>query len=172
MRAPQRWSCERQGMYNGHLPFGAKKGPNGVPIPDDEAKWRDVATRAEIAPADGLRLAFALAASGQPDLVIAQALNAAGYRTDGNRGRNPFSKDTIRPILRNRFSLGEIPDGDGGWVPGRHAPMIDAAILDAVQSARSHNTSRRRRVPTEHLAPWALSGPATCGARDRNLLAH
>ena len=64
---------KKQGLYNGHLPFGVAKGPNGVPILDEEPKWCDVATRTEIVPADGLRLLFDLAASGQPDRAIAQS---------------------------------------------------------------------------------------------------
>src|SRR5215204_3368643 len=75
---------KRQGMYNGHLPFGTTKGPDGVPVLDTEARWCDVASRTEMAPAAGLVLAFELAAAGQTDREIARALNAAGYRTSGN----------------------------------------------------------------------------------------
>jgi hypothetical protein len=47
-----------------------------------------------------------------------------------DRGANPFTKDTVRRLLLNRFYLGELPDGHGGWLPGRH-PVIRA------QSGRS-----------------------------------
>src|SRR3954471_19304926 len=110
--------CERkrQGLYNGLLPFGVTKGSHGLPILDREVRYCDVATRSRIVPADGLLLAFQLAASGKTDREIAQALNVAGYRTNGNRGMNRFTKDIVRPMLQNRFYLGELPDGDGGRV--------------------------------------------------------
>jgi hypothetical protein len=53
---------------------------------------------------------------------VAEALNAAGYRTSGNRGRNPFTKDTVCRLLQNRFYLGELPDGEGGSLPAAHQP--------------------------------------------------
>lgn len=99
---------KRQGMYNGLLPFGVTKGPNGLPVLDREVRYRDVATRSEVMPAEGIILAFQLAVAGKTDREVAQALNAAGNRTSGNRGMNPFSKDTVRPMLQNRFYLGEL----------------------------------------------------------------
>ena len=71
-----------QGLYNGLLPFGLKTNPDGIPVPDPETY-------------PGLLLAFRLAAEGKSDREVATALNAAGYRTSGNRGRNPFTKDTV-----------------------------------------------------------------------------
>ena len=99
---------KRQGIYNGLLPFGTMKGEDGIPVADPETL-------------PGLVMAFTMAAAGAPDRDVARALTDAGYRTTGNRGRNPFTKDTVRPLLQNRFYLGELPDGNGGWVPGKHA---------------------------------------------------
>jgi site-specific DNA recombinase len=93
-------------------------------------------------------------------------LTGGGYRTSGNRGANPFSKDTVREILQNRFNLGEMPDGHGGWIPGKHDAVIDAALFQAVQVARQRNANRPRRTHAAARSPWALSGLATrrCGA--------
>src|SRR5215207_2647345 len=96
-----------RGLYNGLLPFGATKGPDGVPVLDTTAWGCDVATRRQIVPAEGLRLAFELAAAGKSDREIAHALNDAGYRTSGNRGHNAFTKDSVRTMLINRFYIGE-----------------------------------------------------------------
>jgi len=153
---------KRQGLHNGLVPFGATKGPGGVPTLDTVARWCNVATRAEVVPAEGLHRAFELAASGQTDREIAQALNADGYRTSGNRGQNPFTKDTVRSILRNRFYLGELPDGNGGWLPGKHGLLIDQPLFARAESGRHANTNRAREVSTVR-SPWALSGVATCG---------
>jgi hypothetical protein len=38
---------------------------------------------------------------------VAVCLNEEGYRTTGNWGRKPFENDTVRPMLQNRFYLGE-----------------------------------------------------------------
>ena len=97
------WAERRaQGLYCGLLPFGVMKGEDGVPVPD---------------PANhaGLVLAFELSSQGKTDREVALALNGAGYRTTGNHGSRPFSKETVKDMLSNRFYLGEIPDGNGGW---------------------------------------------------------
>src|SRR5215212_5369861 len=102
-----------------------------------------------------------MAATGATDREVAQALNAAGYRTTGNRGANPFTKDTVRVMLRNRFYVGDLPDGDGGWIAGRHGPLIAVDLFEMAQKAREANTKKPRRVPGRR-SPWALSGVATC----------
>jgi Resolvase, N terminal domain len=71
-----------QGLYNGVLPFGARKGDYGVPVTDPSTH-------------PGLVLAYELAAGGKTDREVARALNDAGYRTSGNRGANLFSRDTV-----------------------------------------------------------------------------
>jgi site-specific DNA recombinase len=162
---------KRQGLYNGLLPFGTTKGPDGIPVLDTDARWCDVVTRQEAAPTDGLALAFDLAAAGKTDREIAQALNLAGYRTTGNRGQNPFTKDTVRVILQNRFYLGELPDGTGGWLPGKHDAMIDPALFDRAQTQRAANTRRPRRTAGT-AQPWALSGLAVCGTCGRAFVAN
>ncbi len=120
---------KKQGLYNGVLPFGTAKGRDGVPVPHPEAHA-------------GLVLAFELAAAGKTDREVAQALTAVGYRTTGNRGANPFTKDTVRVILQNRFYLGELPDGEGGWLPGKHAPLLDPDLFTRAQAARAANTKK------------------------------
>jgi len=108
-------------------------------------------------------MACEMAATGTPDRDMARALNETGYRTTGNRGSNPFTTDTGRPMLQNRFDLGELPDGEGGWILGKHAAMIDVAIFDAAINARFRNIRRRHNPGTPLRSPWALSGGASCG---------
>ena len=64
-----------QGLYNGLLPFGTMKGPGGTPVLDTEVRYCDLTSRSEIVPANGLNMAFELAAAGRTDREIAQALN-------------------------------------------------------------------------------------------------
>jgi site-specific DNA recombinase len=139
-----------QGLFNGLLPFGLKTNPNGVPVPDPDTY-------------PGLLLAFRLAAEGKSDREVATALNAAGYRTSGNRGQNPFTKDTVCRLLQNRFYLGQLPDGQGGWLTAVHQPVLDAELFDQAQQARAAN----RRVPGPKSVPpgkrtHSLSGLGTC----------
>ena len=140
-----------QGLYNGHLPFGVKKNGDGLPVPDPETY-------------PGLLLAFQRCARGDSDRQIAVTLNEGGHRTTGGWGRNPFSKDTVRPMLRNRFYLGELPDGAGGWRPGAHEPLLDDALFAAAQAARERNLSNPDSVPaTTPARTYSLSGLARCG---------
>jgi len=61
---------------------------------------------------EGLRMAFELSAEGKSDREIAIALNISGYRTTGTHGSRPFSKDTVKDMLKNRFYIGYIRNGD------------------------------------------------------------
>ncbi len=142
---------KRQGLYNGLLPFGVKKNGDGIPVPDPENY-------------PGLLLAYQSAAEGKSDREVAQVLNAAGFRTTGNRGPNPFTKDTVCAMLQNRFYLGELPDGAEGWVPGAHDPILDDELFD--QALRSRAVNRRAPGPisvSRAHRTHSLSGLAVCG---------
>ena len=119
-----------QGFYNGLLPFGCIKGEDRIPVPNPETF-------------PGLKMAFDLAGQGRSDREVARALNAAGYRTAGNRGSRPFTKDIARGVLMNRFYLGYLPDGDGDWVDARHEAFIDPELFEQAQDMRARN----RKVP-------------------------
>jgi DNA invertase Pin-like site-specific DNA recombinase len=139
-----------QGLYNGLVPFGLKRhADSGLPVPDPETY-------------PGLLLAFQLAAQGKSDRDVADALNTAGYRTTGNRGRNPFTKDTINRLLQNRFYLGLLPDGEGGWMPGAHQPVLDEDLFAQAAVARRANQSGSLKVTRAHRR-HSLSGLGICG---------
>jgi len=155
-----------QGLYNGLLPFGVKKGPDGVPVADLEPFSVDGHVTTNHA---GLVLAFQRAATGESDLEVARTLNAAGYRTTGNRGSNPFTKSTVCVILQNRFYLGELPDGNGGWVTGKHQEVLDPDLFQATQEARMRNNTNRRTVrrDAELCSLSGLGHCARCGGKIR-----
>jgi len=139
---------KKQGLYNGGLPFGVKKNGRAIPVPDP-------------ATYPGLLLAFEAATEGKSDREVATLLNDRGYRTTGNRGSNPFSKDTVRPLLQNRFYLGELPDGEGGWVDGAHAALLDDALFAAAQESRRRRASNP--LPVRRGAQvYSLSGLLRC----------
>lgn len=64
-------------------------------------------------------MAFELSAQGNSDKEITIALNVSGYRTPGTHESRPFSKDTVKDMLKNKFYIGYIRDGKGGWAQQR-----------------------------------------------------
>lgn len=104
------------------------KGEDGVPVPNPDTY-------------PGLVMAFELAAQSKSDREVAMALNEKGYRTAGNQGNRPFSRDTIRGLLTNRFYLGYLLDGDGGWIEGKHEAFIDEQLWKQAQEMRQRNAT-------------------------------
>jgi len=79
------------------------------------------------------------------------ALNAAGYRTAGNQGNRPFSRDTVSGMLGNRFYLGFLPDGNDGWVKGKLEPFISEGLFNAVQAIRTARAKPRQTINANDL---------------------
>jgi len=156
-----------QGLYCGLLPFGAVKGNDDVPVPDTRELVIDHpdGTATGRTNYDGLLLAFSEAGKGATDGAIARLLNARGYRTTGNRGANPFSKDTVRGMLTNRFYLGELPVREKGkvvrWTTARHAPFITEDMMTQAQEARERNRRMPRNRPGK-ASPCSFTGIARC----------
>jgi site-specific DNA recombinase len=160
-----------QGIHNGPLPFGTIAGPDGVAVIDEQRIVLDAGR--ETTNLEGLRLAMRLASEGVSDRLVAQALNAVGYRTTGNRGANPFTKDTVAEIVTNRFYWGELPvfedAGNGtvrnvqvGWMAGKHkaVPGFDEALWARIQAMREQR--RHRTGTTTRGRIYALTGLLTC----------
>lgn len=145
------WAERRaQGLYCGLLPFGAMKGEDGVPVPHPDTH-------------PGLVMAFELAAQGKSDREVAVALNAGGYRTAGNQGNRPFSRDTVRDMLQNRFYLGELPDGNNGWIKGKHQPFIDEELFNMAEEQRLRKRRSKSSSIRTKSRTYSLSGLLWCG---------
>ncbi|MEE8470684.1 MAG: recombinase family protein [Dehalococcoidia bacterium] len=150
---------KKQGLYCGLLPFGAMKGENGVPVPHPDTY-------------QGLTLAFEVAAQGKTDREVAAALNAAGHRTAGNQSNGPFSKDTVGDMLQNRFYLGEIPDGNGGWLEAKHEPFIDPSLFEAAQAHRARRCHSRNGKVRRQAMTFSMSGLVKCGICGSTVSVH
>jgi len=145
------WAERRaQGLYCGLLPFGTMKGEDGVPVPHPETH-------------PGLVMTFELAAQGKSDREVAVALNTAGYRTAGNQGNRPFSRDTVRDMLQNHFYLGELPDGNNGWIKGKHQPFISQELFNMAQEQRARKRRSKNGSIRTKARTYSLSGILWCG---------
>jgi site-specific DNA recombinase len=152
----------KQGLYCGTLPFGAMKGEDGVPLPDITERNSGINGHEDtICNYEGLKMAFELSARGKSDREIAIILNTAGYRTTGTHGPRHFAKDTIKDMLKNRFYIGYIPDGDGGWLKAKHGTFVNEELFEAVQRARASRARQTKTVRSDANI-YSLTGIARC----------
>jgi hypothetical protein len=167
------------GLYDGLLPFGAMRGEgvNAVPLPDVRSltlAGTDGMARLATRHA-GLLQAFAWCADDHSAREIAVKLNSVGYRMQGAWGSNPFTKDTVQRLLGNRFYLDELPDGEGGWVPGKHEPMVPQELWDRAQRARERHRANPQTVPSSarmHVLGGGLLRCGVCWGQGRSAALH
>ena len=94
-----------QGLYNGDVPFGYRWTGSKLPPEFDQHEY------------PGLRMIGELRMQGRTAEQIADAVNAAGYRTGSKRfGARPFTIDTINAITRCEFYAAYAPGDDRGTV--------------------------------------------------------
>jgi len=134
-----------QGLHSGPIPFGAKKGPDGVPVRDDETF-------------PGLRLMFELTADGMSSREVSRQMNARGFRTTASRA---FRTGSVQSVLTNRFYLGEIRDEDG-WKPGKHMPFIPKELWERATLGRERHRSMTYTSTGYKKKVRSLSGIAYC----------
>lgn len=101
------------------------------------------------------------------DRDVAVCLNEEGYRTTGNWGEQPFENDTVRPMLQNRFYLGET-QYKGDWLPGRHEAIISEELFQKCQEARARRRSRTPRQKSGKRV-YPLSRLALCAECEQPL---
>lgn len=79
-------------------------------------------------------------------------------RAGKQRGGQPFNRNAIYVLLKNRVYLGEV-FFDGGWQRGAHEPIIEGALWAQVQGLLE-NRSRRgdTRADTENDTIFMLKG--------------
>jgi site-specific DNA recombinase len=124
--------------------------------------------------ATGILLAYNTYAQGNTsDNGVALRLNQEGYRTTGNWGARLFEMDTVRPMLQNRFYLGET-SYKGKIYPGRHPALIPEELFEQCQQIRARRRNRtvrgrsvRRVYPLTRLALCARCGKPMRGQPER-----
>lgn len=116
----------------------------------------------------GVILAYEMYSIGNvSDRDVAVGLNEEGYRTTGNWGEKPFENDTVRPMLQNRFYLGET-QYKGEWLPGRHEALISEELFQKCQEARARRRSRTPRKKSNRRV-YPLSRLALCAECEQPL---
>ena len=147
-----------QGLHNNNPPFGYKRdGKLLVPAPDE---------------VPGVLLAFNSYATGRYGYAdIARLLNDNGYRSKSGR---PFSKDTVREILRNEIYIGKVryqetrynSDGTRNFsapielFDGKHEAIIDTKLF--VQCHKVRETRHGHHQPYKRYNPYLLRGLVYC----------
>ena len=137
----------RQGLLTGSLPWGYRKGQDGIAEPDPE--------RALL-----VHRMFELYASGRhTDRTLAEWLNSEGQRT--TRGRL-FGSDTVREMLCNAAYCGYVSSrrDRSKTIRGRHQPIVDEGLFDRVQELRRGRA--RTMHPGRPSQRYLLRGLAHC----------
>jgi hypothetical protein len=106
-------------------------------------------------------VAFELAAQGKSDKEVAIALNVSGYRTTGTHGSRPFSKDTVKDMLKNRFYTGYLDKGNGELIKAQHQPFITDELWSMAQESRNRNRKSPKNIPA-HATISSLTGITHC----------
>ena len=116
----------------------------------------------------GVLRAFEIYSLGNvSDREVAHFLNEEGYRTTGNWGVRPFENDTVRPMLQNRFYLGET-QYKGEWFPGRHEALVSEELFQKCQEVRARRRSRTPRQKSQKRI-YPLSRLALCAQCEQPL---
>jgi site-specific DNA recombinase len=174
----------QDGLWNGHPPFGYCRGnchtctdPNGPDYCPNHGSMPLSDGRHLVAhPKDsqGVLLAFELYATGEhSDAEVAAALNRAGYRTNNKYtkkpnpklkgGPRPFTKDTVRDLIRNQTYLGLVKY-KGELFPGKHPALVTQALFDACKAVRRAKSKVRKTTwGTGPVRAYLLSGLLRCG---------
>jgi site-specific DNA recombinase len=132
-------------LYNGDVPFGYRWTGEKSPPEHDVEEY------------PGLRLIGELRMQEKTAEQIADAVNAAGYRTGSKRfGARLFTKDTITAMLKNEFYAAYAPGDDRGIVKyrdQRHRGLHPAAFtydewqrIQAVNHSLYRTASRTEQV--------------------------
>ncbi|MBC7226999.1 MAG: recombinase family protein [Thermoflexales bacterium] len=144
-----------KGYHNNQLPFGYRRGADGVGEPDPETAW-------------AVREAYERYASGQyTDREIAEWLNEQGFRT--RRGRL-WTKESVREMLQNEFYKGMVKYR-GSLYPGKHEGIVPEELWERVQAVRGAH-ARAPRVYERRERVYLLSGLGRCAHCGRTLRAQ
>src|ERR1700732_3987510 len=130
-------ASKRKGMWMGGVP------PLGYGVQDRKLVMID-------READTVRLIFCRYAELGSVRLLKSELEARGIKSKSWTsaswrlvGGKPFSRGALYLMLQNRTYIGDIVH-KGQFHPGKHTPIIDQPLWDAVQEQLAGNTARRQ----------------------------
>jgi DNA invertase Pin-like site-specific DNA recombinase len=142
-------AARRKGHWTGgHAPLGYRSEKAHLLVQESEAPW--------------VKRVFEWYLNGLSALAISARLNEAPVplKTAQKPRPNPWTKDLVLRILRNRIYVGEI-SCQGEFVSAEHPALIDLASFEAVQ--RKLEPQRRRSASICRNPTYLVRGTLTCG---------
>jgi site-specific DNA recombinase len=142
-------STRRKGQWTGgHAPLGYRSEKSHLLIHEEEAPW--------------VKQVFDWYLEGTSALSISQRLNAAQVplKTARSQRPNPWTKDLVLRILRNRIYLGEI-SCQGEFVVAEHPGLIDSGVFARVQRMLEPKARRDRQACRNPI--YLVRGTLRCG---------
>lgn len=142
-------AARRKGQWTaGHAPLGYRSEKSRLLIHEEEAPW--------------VRQVFDWYVEGVSALKISQRLNAAGLplKTARTARLNPWTKDLVLRILRNRLYVGEL-SCQGEFVVAEHTGLIDQITFDQVQHMLEPKVRRTRQECRNPI--YLVRGALKCG---------
>jgi len=164
--ADSRAARKRRGYrLSGPPPFGYVTDPGTRQLQPDQAE------------AEQVRAIFGMAAAGERPSAIADKINGKGWRTKRyvawrsgrTHGGRLWTARQVVELLRNPVYAGDFRDGRGTR-PGRHPPIIDAALFQAAQAAL--DSRRTTCTPRNHAVHWPLRGKIVCPNCGRSMSSY
>jgi DNA invertase Pin-like site-specific DNA recombinase len=157
-------ASKRKGMWMGGVP------PLGYGVQDHKLVMID-------SEADTVRLIFRRYAELGSVRLLKAELEARGIKSKSWTsasgrlvGGKPFSRGALYLMLQNRTYLGDIAH-KGQFHPGKHTPIIDQPLWDAVQAQLDSNAAERNSGTRNHQ-PSLLAGMLFDGDGNRMTPSH
>jgi DNA invertase Pin-like site-specific DNA recombinase len=107
--------------------------------------------------AQAVRTIFDMYIKGESNAAICDFLNARGLRTAQG---NPFNKNSVNRIIKNRKYIGEYKYHDV-VVPGGVPPIVSQEVFSMAQAEMEKRKTRKR--PRTPRAEYLLAGKLFCG---------
>lgn len=142
-------AARRKGQWTGgYAPLGYRSEKSHLLIHAEEAPW--------------VQQVFDWYLEGVSALQISQRLNAAvvPLKTMQRPRPNPWTKDLVLRILRNRLYLGEL-SCQGEFVVAEHPALIDPVIFEKVQHLLEPKVRRTRQECRNPI--YLVRGALKCG---------
>lgn len=138
----------RGGWTGGHAPLGYRSEKSHLLRHEEEVPW--------------VKQVFQWYLEGVSALVIGQRLNAAAVplKTAQKVRPNPWTKDLVLRILRNRLYIGEL-SCQGEFVVAEHPALIDGPTFDRVQQMLVPKDRLQRQECRNPI--YLMRGTLKCG---------